>query len=115
MSKQSKKVEEVKGKSKDDGKAKSIRDKYVVIDVKNRGRKNYVTTVSGLNNFGTIWCEVGVDCKELSKKCSKKFAVSCSVVEQGSVQLQGDNFEQMKDFLLAEYKQLKKKYIIDKE
>lgn len=29
--------------------------------------------------------------------------------------MQGDNFEAMKEFLLGEYKQLKKKYIIDKE
>jgi len=56
-----------------------------------------------------------VDCKDLAKKCSKKFAVSCSAIDQGTVQLQGDNFEGMKDVLLAEYKQIKKKYIIDKE
>lgn len=29
--------------------------------------------------------------------------------------MQGDHFQTMKDFLLSEYKQLKKKYIIDKE
>lgn len=33
----------------------------------------------------------------------------------GTVQLQGDNADNMKEFLLGEYKQLKKKYIIDKE
>lgn len=64
----------------------------MVIDVKNRGRKNYVTTVTGLNNFGNASFYSGIDCKELSKKCSKKFAVSCSAIDQGSVQLQGDNF-----------------------
>jgi translation initiation factor 1 (eIF-1/SUI1) len=36
-------------------------------------------------------------------------------VETGTVQLQGDNNENMREFLLAEYKQLKKKYMIDKE
>lgn len=41
--------------------------------------------------------------------------MSCSVTETGTVQMQGDNFEAMRDFLLAEYKQLKKKYLIDKE
>ena len=51
----------------------------------------------------------------MSKKCAKKFAVSCSVVATGTIQMQGDNFEAMRDFLLGEYKQLKKKYIIDKE
>jgi translation initiation factor 1 (eIF-1/SUI1) len=52
----------------------------------------------------------------VAKKCSKKFAVSCSVTEVGTVQLQGDNFDNMRDFLLSEYKQqLKKKYILDKE
>ncbi len=51
----------------------------------------------------------------MAKTCSKKFAVSCSAIEAGTVQLQGDNFEKMKEFLLAEYKQLKKKHIIDKE
>jgi translation initiation factor 1 (eIF-1/SUI1) len=56
-----------------------------------------------------------VDAKEVGKKCSKKFAVSCSPIELGTVQMQGDNFENMKEFLLTEYKQLKKKYIIDKE
>ena len=28
-----------------------MKDKYVVIDMKNRGKKNFITTVSGLNNF----------------------------------------------------------------
>ena len=37
------------------------------------------------------------------------------MVEQGTVQMQGDNFENMRDFLLGEYKQLKKKYILDKD
>ncbi len=50
----------------------------------------------------------------MAKKCSKKFAVSCSATEEGTVQLQGDNLEAMRDFLISEYK-LKKKYIIDKE
>ena len=54
MSKHTKNTEETKSKAKEETKAKSLKDKYVVIDVKNRGRKNYVTTVSGLNNFGTI-------------------------------------------------------------
>lgn len=45
--------EENKVKLKEESKGKSIKDKYVVIDVKNRGRKHYTTTVSGLNNFGT--------------------------------------------------------------
>jgi len=62
-----------------------------------------------------LFCYQDIDCKDLSKKCSKKFAVSCSVIETGTVQMQGDNFEAMKEFLLGEYKQLKKKYIIDKE
>ena len=37
------------------------------------------------------------------------------MVGTGCIQLQGDNFETMRDFLLSEYKQLKKKYILDKE
>ena len=41
--------------------------------------------------------------------------MSCSAVEFGTVQMQGDNLENMREFLLSEYKQLKKKYIIDKE
>ena len=44
--------QEGKGKNKENPKDKSIKDKYVVIEVKNRGRKHYITTVSGLNNFG---------------------------------------------------------------
>lgn len=33
-------------------KAKStLKEKYIVIEVKNRGKKNFITTVSGLNNF----------------------------------------------------------------
>ena len=43
-----------KEKVKDDRKGKSVKDKYIVIEVKNRGRKNYITTVSGLHNFGTV-------------------------------------------------------------
>ena len=63
-----------------------MKDKYIVIDVKNRGKKNFITTITGLNNFA-------VDTKDLAKKCSKKFALSCSAIETGVVQMQGDNFE----------------------
>jgi hypothetical protein len=38
---------------KEKEKPKSLKEKYVVIDVKNRGKKNYITTVSGLNNFSS--------------------------------------------------------------
>jgi hypothetical protein len=53
LTKLAKESEEVKAKAKEDTKAKSVKEKYVVIDVKNRGKKHYVTTVSGLDNFGT--------------------------------------------------------------
>ena len=71
-----------------------MKDKYIVIDVKNRGKKNFITTITGLNNFA-------VDTKDLAKKCSKKFAVSCSALDIGSVQLLGDHSETMKEYLLA--------------
>jgi translation initiation factor 1 (eIF-1/SUI1) len=29
----------------------TLKEKYIVIEVKNRGKKNFITTVSGLNNF----------------------------------------------------------------
>ena len=47
------KSEEAKNKQKQIDKNKTVKEKYVVIDVKNRGKKHYTTTVSGLNNFGT--------------------------------------------------------------
>jgi hypothetical protein len=34
-------------------KVKTLKEKYIVIEVKNRGKKNFITTVSGLNNFST--------------------------------------------------------------
>ena len=34
-------------------KEKSVREKYVAIEVKNRGKKHFITTVEGLNNFST--------------------------------------------------------------
>lgn len=49
------KEEGEEGKEKEAAKGgkevKSLKDKYVVIDMKNRGKKNFITTVSGLNNF----------------------------------------------------------------
>jgi translation initiation factor 1 (eIF-1/SUI1) len=32
----------------------TLKEKYIVIEVKNRGKKNFITTVSGLNNFSTV-------------------------------------------------------------
>lgn len=60
--------------SKEEKKEKTVKDKYVVIDTKSRGKHKYVTTISGLGIFN-------IDAKEFSKKCSKKFACSCSAVE----------------------------------
>jgi len=53
LNKPTKAAEEIKAKSKEEAKNKGIKDKYIVIDVKNRGKKHYTTTVSGLENFGT--------------------------------------------------------------
>jgi translation initiation factor 1 (eIF-1/SUI1) len=84
-----------------------VKDKYVVIDTKNRGKHKHVTTISGLGIYG-------IDVKDFGKKCSKKFACSCSAIEEGVAQIQGEFFEEIKEILIMEYK-VKKKYIIDGE
>ena len=53
-----------------------------------------------------------IESKEFSKKLSKKFACSCSATDVGSVQVQGDFLEDVRDILIDEYK-VKKKYILD--
>ena len=56
---------------------------------------------------------VDIDSKELSKKCSKKFA--CSASSSGAeVQIQGDVFQEVKELIMNDYK-VKGKYILDKE
>ena len=56
----------------------------------------------------------GIDSKDLSKKCSKKFACSCASIDADSAQIQGDVFEEVKELLTGDYK-VKNKYILDKE
>jgi translation initiation factor 1 (eIF-1/SUI1) len=46
-------------------------------------------TISGLGIFN-------IDAKDFAKKCSKKFACSCSAIEEGVAQIQGDFFEEIK-------------------
>ena len=100
-SKEQKGEDEKQEKGEKDSKLKTLKEKYIVIEVKNRGRKNFITTVSGLNNFSKAFPILDVDAKEVGKKCSKKFAVSCSAIELGTVQMQGDNSENMREFLLT--------------
>ena len=50
----------------------------------------------------------------MTKKLSKKFACSCSAQDAGSAVIQGDFYEDARNFLISEYG-VKKKYILDGE
>jgi translation initiation factor 1 (eIF-1/SUI1) len=64
----------------------------------------------------TIWGLVAnkINAKAMSKKCAKKFACSCSVVDEDRIQIQGDVSEELYEFLEAEFK-IKDKNIITAE
>ncbi len=75
--------------------------------MKERIKKKFLTTISGLTAFN-------IDSKEFSKKCSKKFACSCNAVDADSVQVQGDISEALYDFLEKEY-HIEDKLVLDSE
>jgi len=68
--------------------------KYIIFDVKERMKKKFITTIWGL-------VANKIDAKTMSKKCSKKFACSCSVVDEDRIQIQGDVSEFLFEFLEA--------------
>lgn len=70
-------------------------------------KKKFITTISGLAAYK-------IEPKDLSKKCSKKFACSCNVVDEDSIQIQGDITEFIFDFFEKDYK-VPDKYIIDSD
>lgn len=70
-------------------------------------KKKFLTTIWGL-------MANKIDAKTMSKKCSKKFACSCSVVDEDKIQIQGDVSEWLVDFLDAEFK-IKEKYVLTGE
>lgn len=45
---------------------------------------------------------------------SKKFACSCSAIDDDKIAVQGDFFDDIKEILVTDYK-AKKKYILDKD
>ena len=55
-----------------------------------------------------------IDSKDMTKKLSKKFACSCSAQDSGSAVIQGDFYDDAREFLITEYG-VKKKYILDGE
>lgn len=55
-------------------KKEKLKASYIVYDVKERMKKKFITTISGLTGYK-------IDAKDFSKKCSKKFACSCNVVD----------------------------------
>lgn len=70
-------------------------------------KKKFITTIWGL-------VANKIDAKTMSKKCSKKFACSCSVVDEDRIQIQGDITEWLFEFMEAEFK-IKEKYILTAE
>ena len=77
-------------------------------------RKSLLLIFQGYKSLVHVVECIEIESKDLSKKLSKKFACSCSATDASSVQIQGDFFEDVKDFLMDEYK-VKKKYILDGE
>lgn len=70
-------------------------------------KNKYITTIWGLTGYK-------IDSKEFSKKCAKKFACSCSVVDEDKIQIQGDISEWIYNYMMAEYK-IEEKYILTGE
>lgn len=70
--------------------------KKITIQINARTKRKRTTLIAGLDAFG-------LNAKELTKPLSKKFATSASVVDDNSVQLNGDLRYDIPDFFLEQY------------
>ena len=120
--KEEKKDEEKKegeqGEKEDDkkkDKKKKKNENKVIIEQAKRGKKKHITYIMGLDKFGLVL-------KDVAKQLSKKMACSCTVTKEDngedSITLTGEFADDVKDFILENFKNIEEKNIqvkIDKK
>mmetsp|Transcript_11279 Transcript_11279/g.12880 ORF Transcript_11279/g.12880 Transcript_11279/m.12880 type:complete len:232 (+) Transcript_11279:104-799(+) len=89
-----------KSKTKEAGK--------IIVEKSNRSARKYLTVVSGLDKHGIV-------VKDAAKKFGKKFACGSSVIEDNAIEIQGDVVLEVIDYILKEYKDLKREMFEIKE
>ena len=99
---------------KKDKKKKKVESK-VIIEQTKRGKKKHITYIMGLDKFGLVL-------KDVAKQLSKKMACSCTVTKEDngedSITLTGEFADDVKDFILENFKNIEEKNIqmkIDKK
>ena len=114
-----KKEGEKEGEEKEDDKKKDKKKKKVenkvIIEQTKRGKKKHITYIMGLDKFGLVL-------KDVAKQLSKKMACSCTVTKEDngedSITLTGEFADDVKDFILENFKNIEEKNIqvkIDKK
>ena len=93
---------------------KNVENK-VIIEQTKRGKKKHITYIMGLDKFGLVL-------KDVAKQLSKKMACSCTVTKEDngedSITLTGEFADDVKDFILENFKNIEEKNIqvkIDKK
>ena len=111
--------EQKEGEQKEDDKKKDKKKKKVenkvIIEQTKRGKKKHITYIMGLDKFGLVL-------KDVAKQLSKKMACSCTVTKEDngedSITLTGEFADDVKDFILENFKNIEEKNIqmkIDKK
>ncbi|KRX08594.1 Translation initiation factor SUI1 [Pseudocohnilembus persalinus] len=94
---------EVEEKKKKKGKkvknTKQGEGETITVTVQKRQGKKRITLITGLLQFD-------IKLKDLAKKCKGKFACSASVIEDKTLEIQGDVADSIEAFLMKEYKDL---------
>ncbi len=92
---------ESKKKKKKTKQQKKLGEKIVLICQVQRGKRKFVTSISGIDAFG-------LDLKDCSKKMSKRFACSASIVKctppPNEIALQGDVQHEVAEFCVDKLK-----------
>ena len=113
--KEEKEGEENKEDDKKKDKKKKKNENKILIEQTKRGKRKHITYVLGLDKFGLVL-------KDVAKQLSKKMACSCSVTKEDngedSITLTGEFADDVKDFILENYKNIEAKHMqikIDKK
>ena len=113
--KEEKEGEEGKEDDKKKDKKKKKNENKVIIEQTKRGKRKHITYIMGLDKFGLVL-------KDVTKQLSKKLACSCTVTKEDngedSITLTGEFADDVKDFILENFKNIEEKNIqmkIDKK
>jgi len=87
-------------------KTKQDVEKYIALSRSSRGKKKYVTVVTGLSSYD-------IDLKVASKCFGSRFACGSSVTGDDEIVIQGDVKDDLFDFLLEKWPQIDEEKIED--